>query len=331
MLAHLLAAAQRPDTVQLMREGWAALARLPFRHIVCLDTEFRTGGEKHRGWSLCGVELREGRPIKVWLDGRSEPAPFSLDHNTLFVAFVAGAEVATIRVLGWPMPERIFDLFQEFRLVSNTGQKSDPRGLEAACAHYGIATFDHDAKKHMQTEAQARTLWNLEQQRPLVDYCYEDGLATARLFLCVWAHWLRIHAGDEEPQLHHALRRGLYAGILAEAELLGIPFRMAEWEVLRDGRDRVFDAMVDALAPALRPIYRPSAEGPVQDHAVFAETMDRLGLAEDWPRTATGLLKTDKHVLSDMLQIPTHLEARAQPLGVTTENLQYLGEVMQIR
>src|SRR5215472_17182491 len=300
-----------------MREGWAALARLPFRYIVCPDTEFRTRGEPHRGWCLCGVELRSGRLIQEWLDGADVSPPFPLDDSTLFVAFVAGAEVATIRVLGWPLPARIFDLFQEFRIVSNTGQKSDPRGLESACAYYGIATYDHDAKKDMQTEAQERTVWDLPRQRALVDYCLEDSLATARLFLCVWAQWLELHAGAEEINLHHALRRGRFAGFLAEAELLGIPFREADWDVLRDGRDTVFEAMVDGLAPALRPIYRNEPDGPVQDPLKFTETMDRLGLTAEWPRTATGMLKTDKHVLPDMLQTPPHLEERAQEFRVT--------------
>jgi hypothetical protein len=126
MLPRLLAAAQSQEAVRLMRQGWNALGRLPYGHIVCLDTEFRTGGDPHRGWCLCGVELRSGREFKLWLDGRSVLPPFPLDDSTLFVAFVAGAEVATMRAYGWPMPARIFDAFQEFRVVSNTGERSDP-------------------------------------------------------------------------------------------------------------------------------------------------------------------------------------------------------------
>ena len=139
--------------------------------------------------------------------------PFPLDESTLFTAYVAGAEVATLRALGWPMPTRIFDVFQEFRLVSNTGQRSDPRSLEAVAAHYGFTMGDHAAKKHMQKEAQERTAWPPELRQQLVDYCFEDALANARAFLCVLAEWLEIHAGNEEPSLHHALRRGRFAAI----------------------------------------------------------------------------------------------------------------------
>lgn len=314
-----------------MRQGWRALERLPYRHIVCVDTEFRTGGDPHRGWCLCGVELRSGREFKVWLDGRSVLPPFPLDDSALFVAFVAGAEVATTFAYGWPVPARIFDAFQEFRLVSNTGQRSDPHSLEAAAAYYGFTMMDHAAKKHMQMEAQTRLFWPPELRQQLVDYCFEDALANARGFLCVLAQWFDIHAGHEEIALHHALRRGRYAAALALAELRGIPFRAADWATLRDGRETVFEAMVNDLAPALRPIYRDSPDGPVQDVRIFTRVMEDLGLTEDWPLTKSGMLSTDKNVLGGMLQIPPHLQSHADGLGVTTSDLQYLAEVMRVR
>jgi hypothetical protein len=52
-----------------MREGWAALSRLPYHYLICLDTEFRTKGDPHRGWCLCAVDLRTGDNWKIWLDG----------------------------------------------------------------------------------------------------------------------------------------------------------------------------------------------------------------------------------------------------------------------
>jgi hypothetical protein len=331
MLPRLLAAARSREAVRLMRQGWAALDRLPYRYIVCLDTEFRTGGDPHRGWCLCGVELRSGQEFRLWLDGQAVLPPFPLDSSTLFVAFVAGAEVATIRAIGWSLPARILDLFQEFRLVSNTGQRSDPHSLEAAAAYYGFTMGDHAAKKHMQKEAQERTAWPPELRQQLVDYCFEDALANARAFLCVLAQWLEIHAGDEERSLHHALRRGRFAAVMAEAELRGVPFRVRDWAVLRDGRETVFEAMVNELAPALRPIYRDTPDGPVQDVRIFTGVMDALGLTEDWPRTETGMLSTSKHVLPNMFSIPPHLEHLAEVLGVGRSDLEYLAEVMKVR
>ena len=269
----LLSAARHRWTVQLIRAGHDALARLPYRQIICLDTEFRSAGDPHRGWCLCGINLRDGEEYRLWLDGYDGPPPFPLDESTLFVAFVAGAEIATLRARGWPMPARIFDLYQEMRVVTNTGQRSDPRSLEAVCAHYGISMVEHDTKKAMQDEAQTRTVWPEERQRELIEYCMQDAWATARLFLCVLAEWLDLQVGREEWALHHALRRGLFAGTLAEAELRGIPFNMNDWRDLNGARDTIYSAMVDELPPDLRTIYRDTRDGPVFTQAQFERVM----------------------------------------------------------
>jgi hypothetical protein len=334
MLQRLLSAARTSQAVRLMRQGWAALARLPFRYIVCLDTEFRTKGNQHRAWCLCGVELRSGQEFRIWLDGRTVMPPFLFDASTLFVAFVAGAEVASMRVRGWPMPQRIFDLYQEHRILTNTGRQSDPKSLEDACLHYGLAITDHITKKYWQTEAAESLDWPPERQEKLTEYCFEDGLATARVFLCTWAVWMETFGHDAEFHLHHALRRGLYAGVLAEAELRGIKFHAADWATLRDGRDSVFDTMVESLDPVLRPCYRHSKHGYEWDLHKFTETMasielaDHSRLTDHWQRTPkTGQLSTTDEMLDEMLIGPPERLVQQR----LAEPLTYLAEVMRIR
>ena len=63
----------------------------------------------------------------------SQP-PFSTGPDTLFVAFVASAELGCFRSLGWPMPVRILDLYAEFRNRVN-GIIGD-RGLIAAMNYF---------------------------------------------------------------------------------------------------------------------------------------------------------------------------------------------------
>jgi hypothetical protein len=317
MLPRLLSAARYPTTVRRMRAGYVALSRLPYRRVVCLDTEYRTMGDPHRGWCLCGIDLNTGAEFRQWLDGYSGPPPFPLDRSTLFVAFVAGAEIATLLARGWPMPARVFDLFQELRVVINNGLAATRLGLESGCAYYGIATIEHAAKKAMQAEAQARTFWPLEKQRELVDYCFSDAEATARLFLCVLADWLDIHVGEEERGFHFALRRGRFAAVMAAAELRGIPFDLTEWTTLQAGRETLFATLVNDLAPNLRAIYRASRDGPVFDVKAFEHAMTERGLVHHWPRTATGQLSLTRSIVQEMLR----------PI----EELRPLQEVMQIR
>src|SRR5207244_8965796 len=51
--------------------------------------------------------------------------PYATGPEVLFVAFYASAELGCYRALGWPMPERILDLFTEFRVHTNMGSKID--------------------------------------------------------------------------------------------------------------------------------------------------------------------------------------------------------------
>ena len=323
MLPLLLSAARHPSAARLMREGWAALSRLPYRRLICLDTEYRARGDVHRPWCLCAVALRTGEEWKLWLDGYTGPLPFPVDKDTLFIAFVAGAEVATLLARHDPMPARVFDLFQEYRLISNTGLRSDPHSLADACTGFHISMIDHAAKKAMQKEAAECLVWPEDKQRELINYCWEDTLATARLFLCTLARWLELHHADPRRALFQALHRGEVAGALAHAELRGTPFS-SDWHTLEGSRDAIFTTMVEDLHPGLRPIYRGSRRGGLTFTMVkFREAMAALdrqrpvSRIETWPLTATGELSTTDEVLDEMLS--------GDP------NLEYLVEVMKIR
>ena len=58
--------------------------------------------------------------------------------RTLFVAFYASAELGCYRVLGWPMPERVLDLFIEFRDRTNGLPTPAGSGLLGAMAYFGL-------------------------------------------------------------------------------------------------------------------------------------------------------------------------------------------------
>jgi hypothetical protein len=323
LLPFLLSAARHPSAVRLMRESWDALARLPYRRLICLDTEFRARGDPHRGWCLCALDLRSGEEWRLWLDGYIGPPPFLMDADTLFIAFVAGAEIATCLARQWPAPARVFDLFQEFRLISNTGLRGDPHSLEDAAAYFHISMVSHAAKKAMRDEAIGRLDWPDEKRRELTAYCAEDTLATARVFLCVWARWLELHRADPQRALYFALQRGQVAAALAAAELRGIPFS-SDWRILEGSREAIFAAMVEDLRPDLRPIYRGGKQGnPTFTVRQFREVMAALDTANntrrlaDWPLTDGGDLSTTDEVLDEMLSGDPDLE--------------FLTEVMKVR
>ncbi len=303
-----------PEAAAHLAAGRAALARLPYRDIWVADTEFRAVGDPQRPWCLSAVELRTGREVNLWLDGYRGPCPLPTGRESLFVAFVAGAEVGTFLAMGWAVPARILDLFAEYRVLTNTGLPSDARKLTLACERAGLPFVEAAAKDANREEAITRTAWPEEERRRLLAYCREDTLATARLFLWLWPRWLSIHAGKEEAALAYTLHRGRYAAEMARAERRGIPFQVEEWRTLQAGKAGIFASMVEALPADLSPFV---AEGG--DWAFRFDRFERivagLGLAETWPRTATGQLSTAKAWQEEIVGVVPELRPLFDAMG----------------
>ena len=100
----------------------------------------------------------------------------------LFVAYYASAELGCHLALGWPMPERILDLYVEFRNPTNGLHKPAGAGLLGALVYFGLDTMDAVEKKEMQ-EADLRSgTWpGRDTPEEILDYCEQDVAALARL------------------------------------------------------------------------------------------------------------------------------------------------------
>jgi hypothetical protein len=68
----------------------------------------------------------------------------------LFVAYYASAELGNYRVLDWPMPERILDLFTEFRDRTNGIPTVGGAGLLGAMSYFGLDGVGATTKKELQ-------------------------------------------------------------------------------------------------------------------------------------------------------------------------------------
>src|SRR5215475_1840070 len=119
-----------------------------FREIVVADFEFAvTPGNRPDPVCLVAHELRSGRHFRIWQDQFGPAPPYATGPDTLFCAYYASAEFGCYRALGWPMPERILDLFAEFRCHTNMGSATDQArhtpagaGLLGALTNYGLDT-----------------------------------------------------------------------------------------------------------------------------------------------------------------------------------------------
>src|SRR6266446_327691 len=91
---------------------------------------------------VCWVarELRSGRTFRIFQDQFGSAPPWASGP-----VYYASAELGCYRALGWPMPERVLDLFVEFRNHTNMGSKSDQErrtpsgaGLLGALIYFGL-------------------------------------------------------------------------------------------------------------------------------------------------------------------------------------------------
>src|SRR6516165_9554768 len=121
------------------------------REIVLVDFEFEIpqGG---RPIPVCAAahELRSGRKFRIWQDQFGASPPYATGPDVLFTAYYASAELGCYRVLGWTMPERVLDLFAEFRNRTNGLPTPAGAGLLGALAYCGLDGVAATEKKEMQ-------------------------------------------------------------------------------------------------------------------------------------------------------------------------------------
>jgi DNA polymerase-1 len=197
-----------------------------FEEVWCVDTEY-SAKDGHRPEPICLVahELRSGRQLQVWADelSRLRAAPFRTDSRSLFVAYAAAAEFSVFRVLGWPAPERVLDLFFEFRALTNGLLTPSGWGLLGALVHHGLPAMAGGEKEAMRELAIRGGPFTDAERTALLDYCAEDVTALTRL----------LPAMLPRIDLPRALLRGRYAWAVAAMEHRGVPIDVATFQHLK--------------------------------------------------------------------------------------------------
>jgi DNA polymerase-1 len=213
----------------------ASVAALPFREIWAVDFEFHSPpGARQDPACLVAMELRTGRKIRLWRDQFGEDPPYPTDAGVLFVSYYAPAEINCHRSLGWAIPERILDLFAEFRNLTNGTKVIAGRGLLGALVHFGLDHISTERKEEMRKRFIAGgdfTLWAAQDRQEALDYCESDVQALADLLPRMLP---RI-------DLPYAIQRGRYMAAASTMEYAGVPIDtdmlarlLANWEAIKD-------------------------------------------------------------------------------------------------
>ena len=216
------------------------LGPIHFREVWLLDFEFSvTPGERPQPICLVAWELHSGRKLRVWQDLllAIKVPPYSLDKDSLLVAYYASAEMGCHLSLGWPMPANLLDLFTEFRNLTNGLTPPCGNGLLGALAWFGLSSVEAAEKETMRQLALRGGPWTPEEKTALLDYCESDVAPLARL--------LPKMAGSID--LPRALLRGRYMKAAAQIEYLGTPIETSALSLLQQHWETIQDALIQEI------------------------------------------------------------------------------------
>jgi DNA polymerase-1 len=211
---------------------------IPFREVVVADFEFSAlPGERPVPVCLVAHELRSGRRFRIFENQFGPLPPYATGPDVLFVGFYCSAELGCYRVLDWPMPERVLDVFVEFRNRTNGLPTPAGSGLLGALAYFGLDGIAA-VEKHEMQEAIGNGTWR-ERFTPeeILDYCEGDVATLARLLLAMLP-------GIDLPR---ALLRGRYMAAAAAMEHNGVPIDVEMLEHLRAGWTAIQDQLIAAI------------------------------------------------------------------------------------
>jgi DNA polymerase I len=260
-----------------------------YREIVLVDFEFESRqGERPVPICMVAKELRSQKRFRIWLNEVGAIPPHATGADVLFVAYYASAELGCYRVLGWPMPERILDLFAEFRDFTNGLNTPAGAGLLGALTYHGLDGVGATEKKGLQ-QAVADGSWRDRYEKgAILDYCEQDVTALERL----------LSAMKARIDLPRALLRGRYMAAAAAMEYYGVPVDLDMLGRFRRNWTSIQDQLITAI----------DEDYGVYDGRTFKTNRFESYLAANdipWPRHESGQLALDDDTF--------RLQARAFP------------------
>jgi DNA polymerase family A len=206
-----------------------------FREVVVADFEFAIPpGERPQPVCLVAHELRSGRRFRVWKDQFGAAPPYATGADVLFVAYYASAELGCYRVLGWPTPPRIFDLFTEFRDRTNGLSVPGGASLLGALAYFKLDTIGATEKRDLQKALGSNTWEGSYTQDAILDYCESDVEALKRLLPAILPR----------VDLPRALLRGRYMAAAAAMEHAGTPIDLDRLARFRERWTDIQDELI---------------------------------------------------------------------------------------
>jgi hypothetical protein len=256
-------------------------SELGSKEVVFCDFEFKADpGERQEPICLVAYELKSGKKHRIWEDEllTMRHPPYPVCKNTIFVAYYASAELHCHLALGWPLPQNVFDLYTEYRVVTNGMPTPWGRGLLGALAHFGLSTIDHHLKDEMRDLAMRGGPWTEQERTDLLEYCESDVKQLPAFFERILPR----------VDIRYSLVRGDYMKSVAQMEFNGIPIDVKTLRIIRENWENIIDQLISEVDQHYG-VY----EGRTFKMKKFEEWLSERKIT--WPRLESGQidLKTD--------------------------------------
>ena len=207
----------------------------PFKSVWAADFEFiQPEGEfTPIVVCLCARTFKREK-IQLWHDQFDKNPPYSTAADSLFVAYSAHAELSCHLALDWPFPQRILDLYVEFKRATNTTPR-DPRYKSAklldALTFYGMDGIGVGEKEFWRNLILSGGPWSSEERKGILKYCESDVVAANDL--------LRAMMARRHIDLPGDLLRGRYIAAVARMQATGVPLDMGRFSLLKEREESV--------------------------------------------------------------------------------------------
>jgi len=265
-------------------QSLCGFAVLPFREIWVIDFEFYPDANKNpQPVCLVAREMRSGRRLRLWHDEFGPMPPYPIDPDALIVAYYASAEISCHLTLGWPVPERVLDLFTEFRNLTNGIPTGNGAGLLGALTYHGLDGIGAVEKDEMRALVLRGGPWSDIERAAILDYCESDVAALARL----------LRAMLPRIDLPRALLRGRYMSAVARMERNGVPIDVNTLDLLKRNWSKIQDRLIAEI----------DADYGVYDGRAFKADRFAAWLAQagiPWPRLESGRLDLSDDAFREM-------------------------------
>jgi DNA polymerase-1 len=278
-----------------MLEIMSTLRPFGIARVLTIDTEFRLD-ENFRQHVVCVVarEHPNGHTHRIWLNDNQENAlQLPCDEDTLWVSFVAVAELRSMLALHHPLPKRVLDLWVENRWLCNIQESPSERArkkdenalsLVATLRRFGCDSMAAEEKEVMIELILRGGPYTTQQKLEILDYCEADVNGLDALLPKILP----------KIDIRRAIARSFFVIELARIEDRGVPIDVPRLETIRARGNELILHLI-AEQPHID-VYH----GTTFDQKKFEAFLVRKDLADSWRRTATGLYKSDDSYLEEM-------------------------------